>query len=421
VRKEILRLPCRAALQDGRAGGISMSLEFLVLFFQEKSTEENFTLTARGFTGHEHYPYFNIINMNGRLYDPVIARFFSPDKYVANSSFTQDFNRYTYARNNPLMYTDPSGEFLWWIPIAAIGISAAIAATSYTIQVAASPGGFQNWSWDQFGFNMMLGIGCGLIAAGVGGAVADVVPITGFLGGFVSGAAGGGVSGVVNGAATGASIWKSALMGAGIGGAIGGLIGGIEAAARGANFWDGSYTFHDYVDGSPILNEKARLEARNEAQKYNTDGRGDTHDISMKTLVKSKFARYENIANFSTKPHEDYGLYNGKYVCPDGKIANGYMRGVVGKTPEIRVAPARLLNMDDFMATTGHEILHAIHFNSYTSLYSTSRATWHLRSEAACSTYSGNVYWNAGNYKLAWYYYARGGYVYPGWQTSLFW
>jgi len=69
-----------------------------------------FTLINRGFTGHEHYPQFKIINMNGRLYDPVIGRMFSPDKYVANSSFTQDFNRYTYCRNNPLKYVDPSGH-----------------------------------------------------------------------------------------------------------------------------------------------------------------------------------------------------------------------------------------------------------------------------------------------------------------------
>ena len=34
-----------------------------------------FTLTNRGFTGHEHYPDLKIINMNGRLYDPVIAPF----------------------------------------------------------------------------------------------------------------------------------------------------------------------------------------------------------------------------------------------------------------------------------------------------------------------------------------------------------
>jgi RHS repeat-associated protein len=70
----------------------------------------NYSLINRGFTGHEHYPALKIINMNGRLYDPVIARFFSPDQFVANSSFTQDFNRYSYCRNNPLHYTDPSGQ-----------------------------------------------------------------------------------------------------------------------------------------------------------------------------------------------------------------------------------------------------------------------------------------------------------------------
>ena len=38
----------------------------------------------RGFTGHEHYDRFGIINMNARLYDPVIGRFFSPDPQVQN-------------------------------------------------------------------------------------------------------------------------------------------------------------------------------------------------------------------------------------------------------------------------------------------------------------------------------------------------
>jgi len=70
----------------------------------------HFNLTRRGFTGHEHYPELKIINMNARLYDPVIARFFSPDNYVVDNQHTQDFNRYSYARNNPLMYTDPTGN-----------------------------------------------------------------------------------------------------------------------------------------------------------------------------------------------------------------------------------------------------------------------------------------------------------------------
>lgn len=73
-------------------------------------------LFTRGFTGHEHLDAFETINMNGRLYDPTIARFLSPDPYVASNTFTQDYNRYSYCRNNPLLYTDPSGEFLWLIP-----------------------------------------------------------------------------------------------------------------------------------------------------------------------------------------------------------------------------------------------------------------------------------------------------------------
>jgi RHS repeat-associated protein len=72
----------------------------------------NFTLTRRGFTGHEHYPEFKIINMNARLYDPVIGRFFSPDNFVQVPEFTQGFNRYSYCLNNPLKYIDPTGNLI---------------------------------------------------------------------------------------------------------------------------------------------------------------------------------------------------------------------------------------------------------------------------------------------------------------------
>jgi RHS repeat-associated protein len=69
----------------------------------------------RGYTGHEQLNQFGIINMNARLYDPVLARFLAPDPYVG-SGLTNDFNRYIYCRNNPLMFIDPSGESPWsWI------------------------------------------------------------------------------------------------------------------------------------------------------------------------------------------------------------------------------------------------------------------------------------------------------------------
>ena len=65
----------------------------------------------RGFTGHEMLPEFGLINMNGRLYDPLLGRFLSTDNFVQEPTNSQNFNRYTYCLNNPLKYTDPSGEF----------------------------------------------------------------------------------------------------------------------------------------------------------------------------------------------------------------------------------------------------------------------------------------------------------------------
>ena len=88
-------------------------------------------LFDRGFTGHEHLYGFQLINMNGRMYDPVVSRMLSPDNFVQAPDFSQSFNRYSYAWNNPVIYTDPSGEIIfttlaivtgqWWALPMAIG------------------------------------------------------------------------------------------------------------------------------------------------------------------------------------------------------------------------------------------------------------------------------------------------------------
>jgi RHS repeat-associated protein len=62
-----------------------------------------------GFTGHEHDPEHGLINMKGRIYDPELGRFTTPDPFVQAPLFSQSLNRYAYAFNNPLRYTDPSG------------------------------------------------------------------------------------------------------------------------------------------------------------------------------------------------------------------------------------------------------------------------------------------------------------------------
>jgi len=64
-----------------------------------------------GFTGHEHLDEFNLINMNGRMYDPFVARFLSPDPVVQSPDNTQSINRYSYVLNNPFKFIDPTGHY----------------------------------------------------------------------------------------------------------------------------------------------------------------------------------------------------------------------------------------------------------------------------------------------------------------------
>ena len=78
----------------------------------------------RGCMGHEMLNEFNLINMNGRVYDPVLGRFLSPDKYVQEGDNSQNYNSYSYCLNNPLKYADPSGNVFVlddFIAITAMG------------------------------------------------------------------------------------------------------------------------------------------------------------------------------------------------------------------------------------------------------------------------------------------------------------
>ena len=66
----------------------------------------------RGFTDHEHLAVdaeAGLIHMNGRVYDPAIGRFLSPDPIIQDPYNSQNYNRYSYVLNNPLSMVDPSG------------------------------------------------------------------------------------------------------------------------------------------------------------------------------------------------------------------------------------------------------------------------------------------------------------------------
>jgi len=219
------------------------------------SGEEPELFLGRGFTGHEHLPYFGLINMNARLYDPFTGRFLSPDPYVQAPDFTQNYNRYSYALNNPLKYGDPNGEFV--ITTTTILIAGAILASAayggYKAYTIADKGGYKGW-------DMVLRVAAGCAVGAIscaasiytGGAVAGALgTLGGFWGGAIAGAAGGAVGGAMSGAGMtaiaggdGEAMLKNAGIGALSGAATGALVGGVTngciALKNKQTFWTGS-------------------------------------------------------------------------------------------------------------------------------------------------------------------------------------
>jgi RHS repeat-associated protein len=53
-------------------------------------------LTSLGYTGQEHLDMFGLINMNGRVYDPLISRFLNVDPIIQNPYSSHDLNNYSY-------------------------------------------------------------------------------------------------------------------------------------------------------------------------------------------------------------------------------------------------------------------------------------------------------------------------------------
>ena len=157
----------------------------------------------RGFTGHEHYDRFRIINMKARLYDPVTGRFFSPDPFVQMPDNTQNYNRYSYCLNNPVMYMDPEGEIAWFVPVI---IGAVVGA--YVGGIQADMRG-QNY-WDGVWKGAVIGT-IGSVLGGIGGAGMT------FAENVIWGISKGAVTGAINAALWNEDLGQGALWGAAAG------------------------------------------------------------------------------------------------------------------------------------------------------------------------------------------------------------
>lgn len=75
------------------------------------------TKSKFGYTGQEKDNETGLNYYNARYYDPHIQRFIQPDDIIQDPYISQDLNKYSYTRNNPVKYTDPTGHVVQ-IPLA---------------------------------------------------------------------------------------------------------------------------------------------------------------------------------------------------------------------------------------------------------------------------------------------------------------
>ena len=83
-------------------------------------TVSDFNVSNR-FTGQILDEETGLYYYGARYYDPLLARFIQSDTVIPDPGSSQALNRYSYCYNNPLMFSDPSGN----IPFLNEGISAA--------------------------------------------------------------------------------------------------------------------------------------------------------------------------------------------------------------------------------------------------------------------------------------------------------
>jgi len=254
--------------------------------------DPNFPDVFYTFTGQEDDDDLGLYNYGARLYDPVLGRFISPDGIVQAPDDPQTLNRYSYARNNPLIYTDPSGNFFGIIEsivaalssylVTSLGVTAGVTAytaaatiTYTTISVvggAALGAATSAATGGDIGMGALTGAISGLIFYGAGNIIPGISGALGATGSRLAETAvkvavhtvAGGISGGINSAITGSNIGLGMLtgaVGAGIGavggGALtllkvdqfgyqlvarvvsGGIAGGVVSEIYGGNFWQG--------------------------------------------------------------------------------------------------------------------------------------------------------------------------------------
>lgn len=301
-------------------------------------------LIDRGYTGHEHLGEVGIIHMNGRLYDPLLRRFLNADENIQDATNTQNYNKYGYVLNNPLIYNDPNGEFWWWAAGALVGgyLSGVQANGSW------NPG---KWDWENT-WSAVLGgaIGGAAISGAIGNIASDIGTVKNFLPGIVSGG--------LNSAFSGSNF-------------LGGVIGGISYTS---NIFENKMTSTDidfagygYSVSEMLVSEDNILSEATEAV------------FSRDTVAKVENAHYKNQFIRGSWQFVDETSDLSPYLRGQGYsfggnkdlLMNGSGNNVWGLTEilthngsivwqRIYLPKGSFISLEQLDLTMGHEIFHSI-------------------------------------------------------------
>ncbi len=312
-----------------------------------------------------------------------------PDNFIQQPENTQNYNRYTYVLNNPLKYTDPSGELFGLDDLAvAIIIGAVVSGATYTLtalltDVPFSVGGLAK--------SMFIGAASGAVTFGIGSGAENLFTnffsraafqslahgtfqggMTAISGGkFWSGFAAGALSSIAASAWSGgnANQWQ------GLGGnfahsdlgtiAFGTVSGGAAAKLTGGNFWQGAVTglFVSALNHvATKMEQRQDLIGRLEAAGYNdprayanlSDSQlaGFAQKVLPELYAEAKSPRFESREFLTdTKGNSADGLTVGGEFSINPKI-----QGSVSKILLSKNAFSSYLKL---ASTMGHELNHA--------------------------------------------------------------
>lgn len=94
--------------------GATVGTQEMLPFGILRSTTGDMAQNDVSYAGHEQFDTFDVADFGARSYHSTTSAFVSPDLVALGSlNDPMSFNRYSYARGNPMTYVDPNGHMPW--------------------------------------------------------------------------------------------------------------------------------------------------------------------------------------------------------------------------------------------------------------------------------------------------------------------